>query len=449
MSAPVVSGHAALLRQYFMEGWYPDGVKNGSNSFVPSASLLKGLIIHSGVEIAESMSGAGILPSPSVHQGFGRVQLRDILNFEDDSSGTVLFFFEANLRHNDFKLFCFHNRGPSSLKATLVWMDPPPAHSLIGLMNNLDLAVITSSSSGKSKLWVGNQRGEGEWDNLNNVEQVLVSSLESSDVIDVVIHVRATTAAEYDQPFVLVVSGNLSQSDSCQNQFYCPGFCSNRGRCVEGVCKCNDFYFGHSCQFASILLSQTSLNEHSQDPSKWQLFHLLVENTNIINVKFDMTSADGAGYIVAGTNFPPDLSVFSATVNLNKNAFSQSITFNSTTPGTIHYVGLYTLCCDQRLSLRISTTTETPFTQVLAYGLWTAVVAIIIAATVGFTIFVIGLLFWRRFRREQPAFSQIQSEEFEDEEDPDDLPSPDMHSVELGELKDPENDATVMVDTGK
>lgn len=27
MSAPVVAGHAALVRQYFMEGWYPLGRK--------------------------------------------------------------------------------------------------------------------------------------------------------------------------------------------------------------------------------------------------------------------------------------------------------------------------------------------------------------------------------------------------------------------------------------
>jgi hypothetical protein len=27
MAAPIVAGHAALVRQYFMEGWYPSGFR--------------------------------------------------------------------------------------------------------------------------------------------------------------------------------------------------------------------------------------------------------------------------------------------------------------------------------------------------------------------------------------------------------------------------------------
>jgi hypothetical protein len=99
-----------------------------------------------------------------------------------------------------------------------VWIDPPPSNSVVALMNNLDLGVVTTSSDGqKVDLYVGNRNGEGEWDDLNNVEQVSVSKFESEET-DIVVHIRATVVAEFTQPFALVVSGNVTESESCVNQ---------------------------------------------------------------------------------------------------------------------------------------------------------------------------------------------------------------------------------------
>jgi hypothetical protein len=61
-AAPAVAGSAALARQYFMEGWYPFGVKGGSQSMVPSAALLKATLVNSAVE----MTGAGAYSGSSV-----------------------------------------------------------------------------------------------------------------------------------------------------------------------------------------------------------------------------------------------------------------------------------------------------------------------------------------------------------------------------------------------
>ena len=41
-SVGVVAGNAALVRQYFQEGWYPLGQKDSGKEINPSGPLLKG-----------------------------------------------------------------------------------------------------------------------------------------------------------------------------------------------------------------------------------------------------------------------------------------------------------------------------------------------------------------------------------------------------------------------
>lgn len=77
MATPVVAGSAALVRQYFMDGWYPFGVKNASAGFTPSGSLTKATLISGAASMTgfEALTGLPIDPPPSFRQGFGRVLL--------------------------------------------------------------------------------------------------------------------------------------------------------------------------------------------------------------------------------------------------------------------------------------------------------------------------------------------------------------------------------------
>ena len=43
MASPVVTGSVALVRQYFEDGFYPNGKKDESESFSPSAALIKAM----------------------------------------------------------------------------------------------------------------------------------------------------------------------------------------------------------------------------------------------------------------------------------------------------------------------------------------------------------------------------------------------------------------------
>eukprot|EP00605_Chrysophyceae_sp_TOSAG23-4_P002672 GSChrysophyteH1.ASY1.ANO1.2948.1 assembled CDS len=91
MATPAVSGTAGLLRQYFLEGFYPTGKKNAANSMPPLGALIKALLVHSSQKISSiikvsSSTGktlTGILPKeyPNNAAGYGRVQIDKVLTF--------------------------------------------------------------------------------------------------------------------------------------------------------------------------------------------------------------------------------------------------------------------------------------------------------------------------------------------------------------------------------
>lgn len=45
MSTPVAAGAVALVRQYFMQGWYPTGAPVAANAYTPSGPLLKAIVL--------------------------------------------------------------------------------------------------------------------------------------------------------------------------------------------------------------------------------------------------------------------------------------------------------------------------------------------------------------------------------------------------------------------
>jgi PKD repeat protein/subtilisin family serine protease len=52
MATPAVAGCAALVRQYFLDGFYPEGVAIPGNSVSPSAALVRAMLINGAVEIS-------------------------------------------------------------------------------------------------------------------------------------------------------------------------------------------------------------------------------------------------------------------------------------------------------------------------------------------------------------------------------------------------------------
>lgn len=98
MATPVVSGYAIKIRQYFLQGYYPSGFQNMTAGFVPSGALIKAMLIASAVPMQYfvfSPSAYSALPGgyPSVLQGYGRVQMSNVLNLNASASTDPLSLF--------------------------------------------------------------------------------------------------------------------------------------------------------------------------------------------------------------------------------------------------------------------------------------------------------------------------------------------------------------------
>jgi serine protease AprX len=200
MATPLVAGCAAVLRETL--------VKNGMPT--PSASLIKALLINGAVELTGQYSPSEAGPSPNNNSGFGRVNLLGsvILPGPNPDAG---FGDGGPLRQGEEDTFTVEiprespgndsvanavptGVGTSSLgatfKITLVWTDPPGAN----LQNDLDLIVRAADGSERH----GNMGISNGFDRVNNVEQVLWSSMPPGEAQ---VTIRATRITRFPQPY--------------------------------------------------------------------------------------------------------------------------------------------------------------------------------------------------------------------------------------------------------
>lgn len=61
MATPVAAASAALIRQYYMDGFYPSGTKTAADSFRPTGALLKATLINSAVPMRKYLTSTGSL----------------------------------------------------------------------------------------------------------------------------------------------------------------------------------------------------------------------------------------------------------------------------------------------------------------------------------------------------------------------------------------------------
>ena len=187
MATPLVAGCAAVLREFAIK---QKGIKK------PSAALVKALLINGAHNIAGQYtpSEAGVIPN--VNQGFGRVDVAAVAGpFGPNEQLMVQDEADALDTGEEHKVTLSVPVGATSLKATLVWTDPPGE----GLQNDLDL--IVSSAGGPE--WHGNQPVNATtFDRTNNVEQVAWGHPNPGSVD---IRVRAFRIAQFPQSYALVI----------------------------------------------------------------------------------------------------------------------------------------------------------------------------------------------------------------------------------------------------
>jgi hypothetical protein len=182
-ATPAAAAAAALVRQYYTEGWYPTGTKQPHHAFIPSGALMKATLINSAIDMT-GIGGYG-----GNQEGFGLIRLDNVLHFSGDARRTRVW----DTRNADGLLDGqqrTHRLDVASnteqLRVALVWSDPPAAaDSTDPYVNDLDLTVTSPDGTqlfrGNNFGAVGTSVAGGVADNANNVELVVIDTPVAGD----------------------------------------------------------------------------------------------------------------------------------------------------------------------------------------------------------------------------------------------------------------------------
>ena len=210
MACPAVAGSAALVRQYYTEGFYPTGAANAPDALSPTGALLKATLLNGTVDMA------GVVGYPSNREGWGRLNLDNALYFAGDARTTVV----KDVRHasglstGGADEYLIDATNTNSLKVTLVFTDfESSVGALAAPVNDLDLEV-----EGPDGLFLGNvftagsSTTGGSADPINNVERVILSSGGFTDGTWTV-RVRGAAVNSGTQGYALHISGNVAENN--------------------------------------------------------------------------------------------------------------------------------------------------------------------------------------------------------------------------------------------
>eukprot|EP00899_Mesostigma_viride_P020573 jgi/Mesvir1/28517/Mv13034-RA.2 len=250
MATPAVAGAAALVREYFEEGFHPSGYRMSGPPLAPSGPLVKAVLINGAAAMTGFLRGVALEPPPTVTQGFGRVALDSSLPLSSPGDEPPFRLYiedgEVQMQTGEVRMLCLdivgasggedgaalegengdpfkddpYGRGISTdLRVTLVWHDYPSLTSVRrALVNDLDLAVIGPNGART----VGNTRlgtpGGTAYDRTNNVEKVWLRDVTPGRYrVEVrAFAVRQSVPGGVGQPYALVASGRrLQKAEEC------------------------------------------------------------------------------------------------------------------------------------------------------------------------------------------------------------------------------------------
>ncbi|RHY43895.1 hypothetical protein DYB34_004236 [Aphanomyces astaci] len=219
-ATPLVAGMAVLLTEWLRDGWWKDGEKNvavGMKS-IPAA-LLKALVIPGDSTTSRGLSHAR-WQNPK-HSRYGLPDMSSVASFGQNANLTFLPNTSASdspaVAHKGEHVYSFIMRPNETLRATLVWNDPPGTLFATKLLqNDLDLSITVPNSTVIFHPMSGQGGGK---DALNNVEMVSVAydtvwpltpAAADGDLLRVDVHVAGfAVLLGRSQPYALVASSGL------------------------------------------------------------------------------------------------------------------------------------------------------------------------------------------------------------------------------------------------
>jgi hypothetical protein len=143
-ACPAASSAAAMIRQYFEEGYYPNGAPLANNELIPSAALVKAVMMASGEMMTGSRADSKVeLKYPNNSQGWGRVLLDNALYFSGDTTNLLVVDNKDGLNTGEVVEYEFEvTTNTEPVKFFLAWSDYPGAVGASpALVNNLNLQV--------------------------------------------------------------------------------------------------------------------------------------------------------------------------------------------------------------------------------------------------------------------------------------------------------------------
>src|SRR6266511_1016399 len=218
-ATPAAAAAAAVVRQYFVDGWYPAARPVPANAMNPSAALVRAILIASGAQVTGSgtVSRSASDTWPNNEQGFGRVLLANVLPIAaaGDTFRTQVIDGDAGLLTGDESVYTFHLGQAGRVKFVLVWNDyPGTLGAAKALVNDLDLLVVAPDGT----VYRGNNFGPfaqgqslpgGTFDTTNVEEAVILKSAMAGGWS---VRIIGSNIPVGPQPFALVASGSLDPS---------------------------------------------------------------------------------------------------------------------------------------------------------------------------------------------------------------------------------------------
>lgn len=237
MATPSAAGMAALIRQYYREGWFLNGTRNTTAGINPSAALVKASMLASAVPTAHdgdvsfgNEPAAPDNPVPNGNEGAGRPVLDNFMYFspEDDwitsadsadERKSHLWFVDntTGINTGDVAEYKVYVVNPNMVtRFVLAWSDAPASTNCASgggcLVNDLDLVVIDSATgdtyygnattSGVDNLTPANTFND---DDANTWEIVRIQGVKSTFYV----RVSGENVPNGPLPFALVVSGGV------------------------------------------------------------------------------------------------------------------------------------------------------------------------------------------------------------------------------------------------
>ena len=290
-ATPLVSGSAALIKQYFLDGYYCTHSKDPKCSMTIGSCALRGMIVASADPLESEYDRFGelkpfLLMKPLGSAGFGLVNLANVLPFSGSDDFSLYVVQDVEIKHGEYlvaKLLVNPTANTRDLRIVMTYLDHSLSpESYVPLAVDLDLYVKIPSG----EVLFGNSNFNDEPEHFSTVERVLIRNADL-DNGEYLIYVHSHDPYKLGVKFSVVCTGPLDKEQ--REIVFKPAerselFCMNGGTLsTDNTCQCPEGYLGHLCT-----LEQASSAFHSE------LLH-----NNPVRFRFDVPTEVGNYYLIA------------------------------------------------------------------------------------------------------------------------------------------------------